>query len=456
MLPASSSHAKIIASSEEEKQFSLPDAGATILLQPHSESLLSEDKPFRLMHGGIFIRATGVLPIDAGLGIEVSLFAGSAVIVRDAATTTIVALSTPLIVTRLDQEWILPPGSQMLFDSKGLQKRSRAPFDWLSDSIAQCESLPISPVPSLTQAEQEALALLLISDHDSVLLQRFTDAEKIHLLQQSVDLSGFDISLQSVQTAFAIADSFPTPVLSHLLALRLAMESSHLDRSSADLLVSVLASDRTLSSELVFAIPTLALSTLQPLPSSLIDLWAERVLREAVVDGSATASLLHDVIPTLPQRFEDAGYPKQAILWRGAIRKINIVLSTLLSGVARVQFSADVTHALQETALSSSASSASVVAPNVSTETPTLNPENLLAMTRDLLQAHGVLFTTATQIRISDIFPDCALVSGVFLRKDDRDIPYTFTMCPVSGFVRRITENGTALPNDVPFDLFFH
>ncbi|MSR68062.1 hypothetical protein EXS65_04570 [Candidatus Peribacteria bacterium] len=420
----------VIASRDLEKQFSLT-SGITVLLQPTSSVLVTKEDTIELTSGTALVKASGFASIDAGFGLHTDALLGSLLVTRDSASATVAALTFPVIVAVADTLRIVSPGYQLRVGSDGTTQVSEVPETWLSEQIAGSQMLPVTPLSSDDDSMKTILAGYL-QEPDAV------------------------ISASSVSAAFALADALPESSFSSLTALRLAILSDRLDQESSDLVSKRIAEDSSLSKDRVLAVPILALRTLRPLPQGLLDLWVQDVFRAAAADPLSTASALHSLIPHLPIRYDDAGYPKQAERWRVAIGKVSEMLSPLLVEPSRDLFLSDVSTALHGSSSRSTKIAALGESSEVARVEHTYPAPELIASARGLLLDAGALFTTITTFETDDALSDCVKVSGIFMQEDAEDVPYEFSLCPLQRMVRSIKRNGVALPNAVPIQQFFY
>lgn len=346
------------------------------------------------------LHANGLLTSDIGFGAKVSLLRGSAMLIRDAVSSTIVPLDVPLLVFVHDQRYVVVPGFQLRMLQDGSVHRYSVPQEWLREQT-----------PSVsTDASSDAFSRIL-GGNESIT----------------------EVALQEV---FTIADAMQ-PSVSSLFALRLARETGRMNDAASALALSRLVSDVALCKELVTAIPALAGATLRPLPTGFVDLWSRCALPEASRDAASVSSLLHSY-STLPSRLEAAGYPKQAILWTDAFRAMSTVLASLLP--------TDET----QTAISSSASASA--APSLQ---KVVLPSDAIDSAKAFLLSRGLLFTAATVLRIDDDVLGCVRVEHVFLPNERQSAEYSFSLCTDDRMIRRIRLGDKPLPNDVPFSVFF-
>lgn len=383
-----------IVSQDEEKHISLSEAGISLLLEPNARvSFRSQSQALQIVMGTALIAEAGLASVDSGFGAEATQFMGSMMVLRDQASSTIVALLSPLVVTVAGKTQIIPPGYQLRVDASGSVQRSEVPTEWFAQQLSRSPTLPVAALSSEAISKQSLLAQLFKSEDLSI---RLIAAFNLALLADQTDLEAVDHALLSETLR-----SLGTP-------------------------------------ELVFGIPALARSVLRPLPSSLIDLWVQAATTSAASAPALTASILHEFLPSIPLSYEAAGYPKQAILWRDAVSKVNVVLSPLFSRADGEHFASDTEDALHD-------------------RPPELAPvlsNQILSASRNFLLSKHVLFTATTAFAADEQLQGCIRVSDIYLEYDP-DHSYAFSLCMEEQMIRRIIRDSKLLPNDVPFQKFF-
>lgn len=414
----------MLITEQSEQQFSL--TGLSGLLGPLSRLSMSRDaQTLSLRKGSLLIDAAGTVSINIGDGFTVRLLDGSCLVLRDEHSGTVVALSAPALALRGDERWILPRGTQLTLDGVGRVQQSEAPAQWLAEQSAKNASLPRAELPA---ADPIASLVALLHSSDP-------------------------LTSDALSAAFALSAVSQDSALEVLAAVQLAPQAERMDGRASDMIVSAIL-EHIASSELAFAVPALANSTLKILPAGLIAAWSKAAGRMAADDPVGSATLFHRIVASLPARYETAGYPKQAMLWRGSIRQVHVILSLLLTGAAAEEYAEDFATAMRETDLSerSARSSESAAPQRLSSYTS----DQLTDLTRQFLLKEEVLLGASVSITVDGENPDCARVDGVFIAEAGHDVPYAFSYCPRKEFIRRIDRDSKHLPNDVPVDTFFH
>ncbi len=409
---------------ESEQQFSLP--GLSGLLGPLSHLSVSRDgKTLTLRRGSLLVDVAGSLRIDVGDGTIVRFLAGSCRIFRDERSVTVVALSAPVLVLRGDEIWILPGGYQLSIAGSARAKQSAVPQEWLAEQSEMIASLPVMDVSST-----DPLVSLVAFLH-------------------SPDV----ITVESLAEVLALPALSADSALRLLVAVRLAPEAGRMDAKVSEILSSAI-SETLGPSQLAFAVPALATSTLNVLPTGLIAEWTRTASRMAADDPFGSATLFRGAVSSLPGSYETAGYPKQAMLWRGAISRVNVVLSSLLTGAAADQYAEDIgaTHRAVRLLERTPSSSQPIATQQPASHVPS---DQLTSLTRQFLLSKDVLFSASVSITIDPDTVDCARVEGIFIVEAGSDVPYTFSYCPADQYIRKIERDGKRLPNDVPVNTFF-
>lgn len=413
-----------LVTKEDGQQFSLP--GLSGFLWPSSRLSVSRDgETITLRKGSLLVGAAGSLRIDVGDGMTVRLLAGSCLILWDERSVTVVALTAPALALRGDEIWILPGGTQLSFAGNGKGEQSAVPKEWLAQQSAKSASLPVTET---ALAHPLASVLTLLHSPDVI------DADSLSAILGLPALSG---------------DS----ALKLLAAVRLAPQAGRMDGKAAEILSSAI-SENVRPSQLAFAVPALAASTLNVLPAPLVAEWAKAAGRMAADDPVGSAALFHRTIASLPGSYQTAGYPKQAMLWRGAIKQVHVILSALLAGAAADQYAEDFIAAMREVDLPEGTTppSQSNAAQQLESQ---FTPDQLTDLTRQLLWTKEVLLSASVSLTADTMNADCARVDGVFIAEAGHDVPYAFSYCPATQFIRNIERDSKRLPNDVPVDRFF-
>ncbi len=439
-----------IVSQDEERQFSFTERSLSVLLQPHSKvTLLDRSQALRMEGGSATLKTSGLVSIDLGFGAVATLLLSSATFLKDTQSVTVVALTTPLIVSRAGSDWILPPQYQVRIASDGSVQRSKVPQEWFLDQQAESQALPVISLPQLTEDRTSLIEALLSSDAPSndVLqsIRSLSDTDRRTLVAMFIDESSPEISFAKMNAAFTVADTFVDHRIQQLVFLRFLLLQDRMHEDTANSMTLRLASASFDPSEFVFAVPSTALSTLRPLSPSLIEAWTNIALESGALDPSRTASVLEPLLSRLPASYDMQGYPKQSMLWQEATARIAAVLTPLLSGERSISITSSVSTL--PASVAESASSSSVAAQKSYTQE--------IERVRNFLLQKNVLFTTGTTIEFDSDVSGCMRVSDVYLADASSDQSFTFSLCLDDGMVRRIVRDGKKLPNDVSLLSFF-
>ncbi len=441
---------EVVVSQDEERQFSFTERALNVLLQPHSKvALLDRTQALRMEVGSAILKASDLVSIDLGFGAEATLLLSSATLLRDTQSVTVVALTAPLIVSRAGSDWILPPQYQLRIASDGSVQRSKVPQEWFSDQRAASQALPVIPLPQLAEDRQSLVDAILASDapSDEVLqnILSLSDVDRRTLVAMFIDESSPEISFATVNAAFTVADTFADHRMQQLVLLRFLLLQDRMHEDTANGITLRLASTSFSPSEFIFAVPSIALSTLRPLAPSLIDAWTKIALESGALDPSRTASVLQPLLSRLPASYDMQGYPKQAMLWQEATARIAVVLTPLLAHADGVSID-ESARTLSEPATQNTLSS------------PIAAPKSYVQeveRVRNFLLQKNTLFTAGTTIESDSDDSGCMRVSDAYLAHASSDQSFTFSLCLDEGMVRRIVREGKRLPNDVPILAFF-
>ncbi len=399
----------IVNSDGQDLPFSTP-AGPRGLLGEHSEIALAKDGSLELRRGSLFALADDGLMIDAGLGLWAQTIDGMVFVLRSDEAALVASVRGPALAVTPEKTWILPQGYQLRIDAAGTAKRSRIPEEWLTDQALRSNMIPASTPNAYDQ----------------------------------LVLTGDDV------TASLVEDT--GPLRRRLLtALSLGTSLERLDDVAVTQVVSAIVHDPEAADDLPFAIPALAASVMKPLPDELFQGWVQSVLRLATTDAMAAQAIVLDTAVSLPRVFEDAGYPRQAILWRSALASVSEVLSPLLAGEGLDTFDEQISQALHAV----SYFAAETLTSEAETVVRKYSDAEVVSLTRTVLHSHHVLFTAATDITPDTNRADCARVSGVFIAENGQDTAYAFSYCPGTERVAGIERAGTPLPNELTASAFF-
>ncbi len=458
---------RMLSATDTPNQFSTP-AGVTGLLAPHSRvALLEGGQMFRLEKGSLILRGAGIALVDIGFGVRAGVMDGSMLTLHDDVSASVVALKEPVALSEKDAIHILPVGYQYRIDRTGIAKQTRVPDSWLEGQIAGISALPQTDVPPISASRsngemlQSLLDTLITSDAplSPAMQSQLRDVDplsRLSLLMTMLNVSS-DQPIDRVRLSgvLSVAESASDPLVPLLALLHLSFQSDQLDPMASALLarrfIASFSDERT---ECITAIPRIASTSLKPLPKELLDAWVQITLRSASKDASRTVSLLQGLLGSLPERYEAAGFPKQALLWRQSMVQIANPIALLLTGPERETFLGEIASAVRnQFTIDDSAVSVSSSAPSVAVKT--YSSDELRILTREVLELHHVLFTATTQI-IPDASSECAAVTSVFLSEYEQDTPYTFSFCPGDWTIRSIVRSGIPLPNSLPVDQFLH
>lgn len=439
-----------IVSQDDERQFSFTERALSVSLQPHSKvTLLDRTQALRMEVGSAILKASGLVSIDLGFGAEATLLLGSATLLRDSQSATVVALTAPLIVSRAGSDWMLPPQYQLRIASDGSVQRSKVPYEWFSDQQSRSHALPVIPLPQPTGDIASLVEPLLSSDVPSndVLqsIRSLSDTDRRTLVAMFIDESSPELSFATANAAFTVADTFVDHRMQQLVFLRFLLLQDRMHEDTANSMTLRLASASFDPSEFIFTVPSTALSTLRPFAPSLIDAWTKIALESGVLDPSHTASVLQPLLSRLPASYDIQGYPRQAMLWQEATARIAVVLTPLLA------------HA-EDVSINGSARTLSEPATQKASSSPVAAPQSYAQeaeRVRNVLLEKNVLFTAGTTIASDSDASGCMRVSDVYLEHASPDQSFTFSLCLDEGMVRKIVRDGKRLPNDVPVLAFF-
>jgi hypothetical protein len=436
------------------KDFSVPLVVAGRIDPNSTLSFENGGRILRLDQGVMHVRAFGVVTLRVRDAM-VTTVATDITVIAEPEAATFVAINAPVLVTKGERTWIVPPMKQLrLGASEG--RLIAVPSDYLARERTIYAALPsLDASISITDAEEiDQLSSTSFSGALTLLASRTSSiisADAASQLLAKALSSDSNFSPDRMAFVFALAKKVDPVTVPSLLALRLMSEGPRVLPASSPIVVQELFASSPFQADLPTVIPFLASEMLKPLISGIPNQWATMLLGKATVDPSAALAAIHkDDVLSLPDRYRTAGYPEQARLWEEAIQRVAVVLSPLLSPDQRQMLERDQVSSLHrelETVQSSVQSSE----PSM----PSFTDEELITRTHVFLSMHAVLQSTLTTIVIDQEHIDCVRIGGVFLPEGGKDVPYAFTYDIAGNLVRDIVRNGVRLPNSLTPEKFF-
>lgn len=435
------------------RDFSIPLTIAGRLDPGGSLAVADNGQRLRLSEGTAHLRAMGLISVDVPSAIRVDALAADFSLIAEPDAVTVVAVSAPVLATRGDRTWVVPPKHQLRIASSGNARLSGIPGEWLESEAALFRTMQtFDPAASVPQVEALDAAIARGAYADALAAVGATAPDPVSVAPLLSKVLGGDGPFTSdrVTLAFALVRTRSSPLLSALLALRLAQEGERIEEKAASLVVRELASS-ALAGDLPSAVPLLAAALGRPLVSGIVDQWETETIRLVVLDSAAALPVFREAAPLLPAQYVQAGFPRQAEFWEQAIANVSAVLSPLLPADERTTLERDLQSAHlhdmedQPTAPSSVTSSAAV----------SRSDQELLSFTRQLLREHGVMLSTLTTVKVVSDRADTVRVEGVFIAEEGRDVPYAFTVDIAQNRIAEIVRDGVRLPNGLPVSQFF-
>lgn len=376
-----------------------------------------------LAQGESLIRSAGLTEHRLGAA-RVHALGASFVALHDAASSTVVPLTAPVMVTRESEAVLVVPGMQLLIRSTGDMTLSTVPAAWYKERLHSAKLVP-EIASSVDPGEPQAELSQIVRDGR--------------------------ITMVSYARAFEIAKALdPSGIALQLLQVRLLQEEQRTDDGVSLTLAKTIAENAVMSEQLVSALPVLVGTLQKPVAEAHIDGWALRALAVGLADSERILALLHRRA-MFPHELARAGYPRQSRLWQHALLSVGTTLRTTLSEQQRTSLDADLAVVIRGDVVSAPPQELSPAARRLTTH---WTPDVLSALVSEMLLTHGVLMGTTTEL-VPDIAAQTVRVTGVFLSQEGRDVPYAFTVDVSGTQVRDILRDGQRLPNAVPIDVFF-
>ena len=390
----------VISTDAHLKDIILPGS-VSARLSPHSTVLTSPQRlyPVLVRGSGVF-SATGAFAISTKDITIISANGGIFIEVHQDGVTA-VALTSSFVLDHQSGSILCPRGSQVFVDAFGHSKLSLVPTSWLKEKISL---LPSSP--SFTRLDsQEARSM-----QDEALAQS---------------------AIVHPYAPFATAFSF-------------ALQSPNLLSSGA---LVVLTSSPLFTEVVPQFLPSLLRSFPAPLPLEIIDLWHERLLYEVASSASGSLQKLQYALP-IPSLLEEAGYPKQAMLWKSRILHVAEVLKPLLSSVDQniLNIALRVAFVQRQSFTQQQPSSQLEISSDSSNQ---LSAKDLQDRTYQMLLMFDFLLADDTRLAVPIIGDQLVVVEKVFRNEDGADHRYDFEYLPAFRTLRSIMRDGVRLPNSI-------
>lgn len=394
-----------------------------------SGTVVSADKTGQhpeLHRGHAVLRSTGFTELTAG-SLHVSALAASYAALHDESSTTVAALTAPVIVSYGSDTKVLVPGMQLTVTTDGKVSMATVPSDWFLQQMQTVKLLADSVIPSDASGQEDAQAdVARMLSGGRITADSFTETEK----------STFDV------------DS--TGTAQRLFLLRLLQEESRTESEASALIAEAISKDRFLATELITVLP-LQIGTLQkPVAEPHIRLWEKSALSLGLTDSASAIAVLH-TYADFPEKLTRAGYPEQSMLWQHALAYVGTILRTTLSGDALTSMDATLT-VINQSDIEEAPEAMS--APALYVPATDWSESELIAIATQTLSSKGVLMAVTTELA-PDTPTQTVRVSGVFIAEQGSDVPYVFTFDVARNLITDIKRSGKELPNTVPVDVFF-
>ncbi len=449
---------------------------ATAFLLPGGVSgALQKGGAMTLDHGGLdatLVHGETVLNVGGYLRLQVAeavaqILHGGAYVYADDNRITIAAIDAPVIVEWQSHEYVLAAGQQWNLATGAEPQRSSIPSVWLrpkreaiagmTPPVVDIDQIQIgSPMRSLLKSlhsggaaeARQAVAEMKPTAADARALTAVLLAGDRVL---SPDESGLAVDMLSRRT--------DTRSLLQLFALRTGM-GRLVPVEAESSMATVLFGPEDPGMEWVLALASGVGIDTRPVPDAYVQAW--ETAAEHSVSGDAMLALpkILSVTATLPLSLENNGYPRQAMLWRDALKRLLDFGMPLLPADQRQALTSVADQAVRDAVLQSIAATAERDAAEAAVEAARPHrPDDGYSASRIkdlrmLLFGKGAMYTAGT---VMTPLTDDAMsirVSGIYFATAAGDQSFDFVIDTVDLTVRDIVRDGKTLPNTMPLDQF--
>lgn len=417
----------------------------------------SDALSMELVAGAATVRAAGAAVMTIGEGIAVHGARTAWYVLRDDASSLVVALASPIAVSSGGNTWYLQAGQQLSIPRSGEPKQSTVPQQWLQQRLAIVARMPAdavdlsalqpgTPLQPLREAIQAgrmdvAAAFMRSSVADSYLRTEQLRPLFAALLAAVSARGGADGNTVFVALECTKALHSDVP-FGRLLSLSYA-SGMVTDAQAQDVLVSQFEIDDEAG-----AWASLLLQVERggrmPLPDAFITRWSALAERVAVLDPSSAARLAIDAA-ALSVAVEERGYPVQSQQWADAARSIAGLSRSVLAPGDRDALDAALAAAFRPVQKAEKVVPQSV-ASSADAE-PQRDAKELVALTKQALLQAGGMFATTTSFVVPPRERNAVRVLGVLFATSAGDVSFDLTYHPLTDTVDKIVLKGRMFPN---------
>lgn len=451
--------------------FSLPSGEYGVAGEKTVAALV--DGSIELQNGSLILASTNLAKVTAH-GWAMAVFGGAVWVDAGASSTTLVALSAPVLIRHANETFLLPMGYQVVLSEQAdiaSLRPQKAPAGFLREHLLNLSEIaqPAPDLPAANPESVEAFASRPLSllpgagrrdletwANTAVARLRFivetNPADPAEFMQDALwnDLAmssaGREASIQLLGLA-ARSPSFVMRILpmtrDHDLSL---LGFFHPDLRTAAWVTMDPAAMET--QDLRFAVENLpkgdgGQGELSPI---LIDRWeiaAAELLASNREAAPVAESLVSSTVPWI-RRLEQE-YPERFERYADALRTVlepvqdQMLPETQETLASLEQPQLPVFETQEPVAQKSQPSSAS-------SSSPVAHPEALLSQTRTLLSGIGAVYSTVTTLSARE--DGTVLVEGILFSSRDGEHVYSFVLNPAAQTLTQILRDGKKLPFD--------
>lgn len=410
-----------------------------------------------LVTGAATVRTAGAASMTIGEGIVVHGVRTAWYVLRDDASSLVVALASPITVSFGGSTWYLQAGQQLSIPRSGEPRQSTVPQQWLQQRLAIVARMPAdivdlamvqpsTPLQPLREAIEAGRMDAAAAFMRTTVVDSYLRTEQLRPLFAAVLAAvsargGADGNTVFVALECTKALDADAP-FGRLLALSYA-SGMVTDTQAQDALVSQFGID-DMAGEWASLLIQVERGGRMPLPDAFITRWSELAERVAVLDASSAARLAIDAA-ALSVVLEERGYPVQSQQWADAARSIAGLSRSVLAPGDRDALDAAFAAAFHPVSKVEKVTPQSVA--SSANEEPQHDAKELVALTKEALLKAGGMFATTTSFVVPPRERNAVRVLGVLFATSAGDVSFDLTYHPLTDTVDKIVLRGRMFPN---------
>lgn len=395
----------------------------TVHLQPQTNARADRTGMYVVLEEGeLTVRSHGYVKVDLGQGVSAHVLGGAASFLAGATSTTVVALSSPIVFESTKGRLLLATGHQLIVTPSSVT-RSVVPSEW---TLARLESVSSkNSIADSTEDPSEQLAVLLHADTAA-------SSEDIALLQAT------------------LAQVSGRTDLSSLIALSLLASGRPIAKDGVPALQVALVSSEDVRLGVPLALVQIARSLGSPLPETLIAFWSSELVRAASTDiALALDTLAFGADASV--RFAALGYPISSQEWSNAVASVSPILRSIAKSDDQKRELATIETGLNATKRPVLLASLEPVKveknPHTDEPVSTLPPEQLIGDTWAMFLRRGALIGGETRVAIDPAHPSLVRIFGLFREEQGTLVSYDLSYDLKTDTFLNIERAGVAKPN---------